>query len=254
VPFSTDAARRATGRLFPGGILSVSAYRILVVEDDRSLADVLAYNLRAAGFESRIEVDGNRGLAAAREQSPDLILLDLMLPGIDGLEVCRRLRSDPITRSVLVMMLTAKSEEMDQIIGFAVGADDYVTKPFSVKVVLERVKALLRRRETSVEQQEVVVNQGVLVDRRRHVASAGNEELPLTPSEFSLLDALIRQPGRAFTRQDLIDAALGDDAIVLERTIDVHVRSLRKKLGPFADLVETVRGIGYRFRDAREAE
>ncbi len=229
----------------------MSAYRILVVEDDRSLADVLAYNLRAAGFDPRIEVDGKRGLAAAQEQLPDLVLLDLMLPGLDGLEVCRQLRGDPVTRSVLVMMLTAKSEEMDQIIGFAVGADDYVTKPFSVKVVLERVKALLRRRETSVEQQEVVVSQGVLVDRRRHVASADNEELPLTPSEFSLLDTLIRQPGRAFTRQDLIDAALGDDAIVLERTIDVHVRSLRKKLGPFADLVETVRGVGYRFRDAR---
>ena len=229
----------------------MSAYRILVVEDDRSLADVLAYNLRTAGFDPRIEVDGKRGLAAAQEQLPDLVLLDLMLPGLDGLEVCRQLRADPVTRAVLVMMLTAKSEEMDQIIGFAVGADDYVTKPFSVKVVLERVKALLRRRETSVEQQEVVVNQGVLVDRRRHVASADNEELPLTPSEFSLLDTLIRQPGRAFTRQDLIDAALGDDAIVLERTIDVHVRSLRKKLGPFADLVETVRGVGYRFRDAR---
>ncbi len=231
----------------------MSGFRILIVEDDRSLADVLSYNLRAAGYEVGAEQDGRRGLDAARQHPPDLVLLDLMLPGMDGLDVCRRLRSDPTTQMLLVMMLTAKAEEMDQIIGFAVGADDYVTKPFSVKVVLERIKALLRRRDLSAEQQEVVVSQGVLIDRRRHIATVGDQELPLTRSEFSLLDALIRQPGRAFSRGDLIDAALGDDAVVLERTIDVHIRSLRKKLGPYAELIQTVRGVGYRFRDAHSA-
>jgi two-component system phosphate regulon response regulator PhoB len=230
------------------------AARILIVEDDRSLADILSYNLSAAGFQVQVEYDGQQGLLAARNRPPELVVLDLMLPGIDGLEVCRRLRADSATRGGLVMMLTAKAEEMDQIVGFAVGADDYVTKPFSVKVLLERIKALLRRREASADEQEVVVSQGVLVDRRRHVASAGDEELQLTPSEFGLLEALASQPGRAFTRGDLIDAALGDDAVVLERTIDVHIRSLRKKLGPFAELIETVRGVGYRFRDPRGVE
>ena len=149
----------------------------------------------------------------------------------------------------MVVMLTAKAEEVDQVVGFAIGADDYVTKPFSVKVLLERVKALIRRRSTNSTKSEVIVNQGIMLDRRRHIAMAGDEQLELTPNEFNLLDTLIRQPGRAFTRGDLIDSALGDDAIVLERTIDVHVRALRKKLGGYAELIETVRGVGYRFRD-----
>ena len=230
----------------------MTGVRILIVEDDRSLADILRYNLHAAGYDVHVEHDGRRGLHAAQERLPDLVLLDLMLPGVDGLEVCRRLRAAPNTAATLVMMLTAKAEEMDQIIGFAVGADDYVTKPFSVKVLLERVKALLRRRDASGEQHDLIVNQGVLVDRRRHFVSVGDQEVLLTPSEFGLLDALIRQPGRAFTRADLIDAVLGQNAVVLERTIDVHVRSLRQKLGVYAELIQTVRGVGYRFRDARE--
>ena len=172
-----------------------------------------------------------------------------MLPSMDGTEVCRQLRADVTTRGILILMLTAKAEESDQVVGFAVGADDYVTKPFSVKVLVERVKALLRRKSVDQDDQQVIVSQGIAVDRRRHVARAGDQKLDLTPSEFALLETLIRQPGRAYSRQDLIDAALGGDAIVLERTIDVHIRSLRKKLGAFADIIETVRGVGYRFHD-----
>ena len=185
----------------------------------------------------------------ARMKAPHLLVLDLMLPLVDGLEICRRLRSDPVTREMLILMLTAKAEETDQVAGFSVGADDYVTKPFSVKVLLERIRALLRRRRGSTASGDTLVSQGILVDRERHRVTAGEDALDLTPSEFSLLEALIRQPGRVFSRSELIDSALGGDSLVLERTIDVHVRALRKKLDRHADLIETVRGVGYRFRD-----
>lgn len=223
--------------------------RVLIVEDDRALAEVLEYNLRQEGYETLVATQGQDGLNQAKLKGPDLVVLDLMLPVLDGLEICRRLRADPVTREQIVLMLTAKSEETDQVAGFSVGADDYVTKPFSVKILLERVRALLRRKQRGSQSGSVYVNQGVLVDRERHRVTAGEEALDLTPSEFSLLEALIRQPGRVFARSELIDAALGGDSLVLERTIDVHIRALRKKLGPYADVVETVRGIGYRFRD-----
>ena len=146
-------------------------------------------------------------------------------------------------------MLTAKSEETDQVVGFTLGADDYVTKPFSVKILLERIKALLRRRESSGESTETIVSQGVMIDRRRHRVMIDDVPISLTRSEFELLEALVRQPGRVFSRAELIDAALGDDALVLERTIDVHIRALRQKLDQHSQLIETVRGVGYRFRD-----
>lgn len=222
---------------------------ILIVEDDRSLAEVLEYNLRQEGYQTLVATDGQEGLQQARLKSPDLVVLDLMLPLVDGLEICRRLRSDPVTRNILVLMLTAKTEETDEVVGFSVGTDDYVSKPFSVKVLLERIRALLRRREGPHSNGSVVVSQGVMIDRERYRATVEDRALDLTPSEFGLLETLVRQPGRVFTRSELIDAALGGDSLVLERTIDVHIRSLRKKLGPHAFLVETVRGIGYRFRD-----
>jgi DNA-binding response OmpR family regulator len=223
--------------------------QILIVEDDRSLAEVLEYNLRQDGYQTLVANDGQDGLQQAKLRSPDLVVLDLMLPLVDGLEICRRLRADPVTRDILVLMLTAKTEETDEVVGFSVGTDDYVAKPFSVKVLLERVRALLRRRDGSAADGSVLVSQGVMVDRERHRVTVEEMPLDLTPSEFGLLEALVRQPGRVFSRSELIDAALGGDSLVLERTIDVHIRSLRKKLGPHAALVETVRGIGYRFRD-----
>ncbi len=227
--------------------------RILVVEDDRSLSDVLEYNLRNADYEVFVARDGQDGIHQAQNKSPNLIVLDLMLPVMDGLQVCRRLRSDPATADICILMLTAKSEEADQLVGYSMGADDYVTKPFSVKVLLERIKALLRRIESPRPEGSISAHQGVLVDRFRHRVSINDKLLDLTPSEFRLLDALIRQPGRAFSRGELIDAALGENTVVLERTIDVHVRSLRKKLEEYADLVETVRGVGYRFREVAES-
>jgi DNA-binding response OmpR family regulator len=223
--------------------------QILIVEDDRSLAEVLDYNLRQEGYQTAISNDGQDGLRQARLRSPDLVVLDLMLPMIDGVEVCRRLRADPLTRNMLILMLTAKSEETDEVVGFSVGTDDYVAKPFSVKVLLERIRALLRRRENADFMGGALVSQGVMVDRERHRVTVDEQPLDLTPSEFSILEVLLRQPGRVFSRAELIDAGLGGDSLVLERTIDVHIRTLRKKLGPHAILVETVRGIGYRFRD-----
>ncbi|MCE9525407.1 MAG: response regulator transcription factor [Planctomycetales bacterium] len=226
--------------------------KVLVVEDDRSLVDVLTYNLKLAGYEVIVATDGQDGILQAQLKQPDIVLLDLMLPVVDGLDVCRRLRSGTDTRDMLIVMLTAKAEESDELVGFSLGADDYVTKPFSVKVLLERIKALRRRRQVDPLTDEVTTKMGVTVDRRKHQASLDGKPISLTRSEFRLLDTLIRQSGRVFLRSELIDAALGDDAMVMERTIDVHIRSLRRKMGKRADLVETVRGVGYRFRDSDE--
>lgn len=222
---------------------------ILIVEDDASLSEVLDYNLSQEGYDTQVARDGQQGLREIRLRCPDLVILDLMLPMINGLEVCRLLRADPATQDVLVLMLTARSEESDQLVGFSVGADDYVTKPFSVKILLQRINALLRRKEKGTADRDILVSQGIMIDRRRHRATIGDALLDLTPSEFGLLTTFIRQPGRAFSRAELIDVALGDDAIVLERTIDVHIRALRKKMLTHANLIQTVRGIGYRFRD-----
>jgi two-component system phosphate regulon response regulator PhoB len=228
--------------------------KILIVEDDPSLAEVLSYNLGQAGYEVLLARDGQEGLRQARLKTPDIVLLDLMLPVLDGVEVCRRLRADNTTRDALIVMLTAKAEESDQLIGFSLGADDYVTKPFSVKVLLQRLKALWRRRHgVPDEHEDVISSQGVALDRLRHQATVEGRPIQLTRSEFRLLETLMRQPGRVFARADLIDAALGEDAIVLERTIDVHIRGLRSKLGDRAALIETVRGVGYRFRDPRQS-
>jgi two-component system phosphate regulon response regulator PhoB len=229
----------------------MSKTKVLVIEDDRALGEVLQYNLARAGYEVFRATDGRDGLNQARLKLPEVVILDLMLPVLDGHEVCRQLRADAETRGALIMMLTAKSEESDQLIGFSVGADDYVVKPFSVPVLLERLKALLRRRrgQEQVSNEEVVSCNGVTIDRRRIRAKAGDRPLELTRSEFRLLETLIRQPGRVFDRTELIDAALGEDTLVLERTIDVHIRALRKKLDDYANVIETVRGVGYRFRE-----
>ncbi|QDS89405.1 Phosphate regulon transcriptional regulatory protein PhoB [Rosistilla ulvae] len=230
--------------------------KVLVVEDDLSVAEVLVYNLKKEGFEVSRALDGRDALNQARLKLPDLVILDVMLPSLNGLEVCRTLRAGEDTKNISILMLTAKSEDSDQIAGFSIGADDYVCKPFSVAVLLQRVKALLRRREQAavVKNQDVVTYKSVSVDRRRYKATVGEEPLDLTRSEFRLLDTLIRQPGRVFDRAELIDAALGEDTMVLERTIDVHIRALRKKLGPYADVIETVRGVGYRFSEAMHEE
>ncbi|MFM2218584.1 MAG: Phosphate regulon transcriptional regulatory protein PhoB [Planctomycetota bacterium] len=224
--------------------------KVLVIEDDRAISEILVYNLDKAGYEVSLAIDGRDGVSQAQLKLPDIILLDVMLPIIDGVEVCRRLRSKPETAGAIIIMLTAKTEEADQLIGFSVGADDYVTKPFSVRVLMERIKALQRRKTaTPDDENDTVTRAGITLDRRRYRVSVDGKPVELTKSEFRLLDTLIRQPGRAFDRTELIDSALGEDTLVLERTIDVHIRALRKKIGPNADAIETVRGVGYRFRE-----
>ena len=228
----------------------MSKKKLLIIEDDRSLAGVVEYNFSNAGYEVFCAHDGQDGINQARNKRPDVILLDLMIPVVDGVEVCRRLRAESATRETPIIMVTAKSEETDQLIGFSVGADDYVIKPFSIRVLLEKVKTLLRRHTRSQGPGLDIISSGpIAVDRGRHRVSLDQKQLELTPSEFRLLDTLIRNPGRAFDRSELINSALGSDTLVLERTIDVHIRSLRKKLGVHADLIQTVRGVGYRFRE-----
>ena len=227
---------------------------ILVVEADLSLANVLEFNLSNSGFEVYCAHDGKDGIYQAKSKRPSLIILADVLPVVDGIEACRQLRAEPMTRETPIMMLTAKTEETDQLNAFSVGADDYVIKPFSVRVLLERVKSLLRRRDLELGGADVVTVGRISVDRIKHLASVDEGALDLTPSEFRLLDTMIRQPGRAFDRTELIDLALGADTMVLERTIDVHIRSLRKKMGDAAGAVETVRGIGYRFGDSKATE
>src|SRR5436190_1573674 len=222
--------------------------KILIVEDETSLVEVLSYNLQRDGYEVVAAKEGREGLRKAQMHLPDLVILDLMLPGLNGLDICRELRASPRTAGMSILMLTAKGEETDQIVGFAVGADDYVTKPFSVKVLMQRTKVLLRRATGSEPAGDVIEAAGIKVDKRAHQISVNGAPIALTPTEFRLLETLMKQPGRAFTRHDLMDAAVGD-AIVLERTIDVHIKSLRRKLGDAGERIETVRGVGYRFRD-----
>jgi two-component system phosphate regulon response regulator PhoB len=233
----------------------MSKTRILIIEDERALAEVLVYNLTREGYETIVAHDGQEGLRKAQTLLPDLILLDLMLPLMNGLEVCRELKAGERTKQILILMLTAKAEETDQVVGFSLGADDYVTKPFSVKVLVQRIKALQRRREGATESGDLAEHLGVRIDRVRHQAFVDDLPVELTPTEFRLLECLVRQPGRAFSRSQLMDAAIGDGAIVLERTIDVHIKTLRRKLGNRAgDLIETVRGVGYRFSEIAPAQ
>ena len=221
---------------------------ILIIEDERSLLEILAYNLTNEGFEVLTAADGQDGLRRAKTSVPDLVVLDLMLPGLDGLQVCRQIRSDPKTQSICILMLTAKSEEVDEIVGFNMGADDYVAKPFKIKPLISRIKALLRRPSAEQQSGETVAIEGIEIDRTNHTAKLDGVDLQLTPTEFKMLWTMMRRPGRPYSRNELLDNARGEDANSLERTIDVHVRSLRQKLGDKGHLVETVRGIGYRFK------
>ncbi len=230
-----------------GVVPNMAKSKILIVEDESSLVDVLSYNLEREGYEVAVAKEGREGLRKAQMMLPDLVLLDLMLPGISGLDICRELRAAPRTASLPILMLTAKAEESDQIVGFAVGADDYVTKPFSVKVLLQRIKVLLRRGTNPEPAGEMIEAGGICIDKNGHSVTVDRQPVSLTPTEFRLLATLMKQPGRAFTRHDLMEAAVGD-AIVLERTIDVHIKALRRKLGNVGDAIETVRGVGYRFR------
>ena len=225
-------------------------YHILVVDDEDDLLELVRYNLAKEGFEVVCVSSGEEALKAARKDPPDLIVLDLMLPAVDGLEVCRRLKADARTRDVPIVMLTAKSEEVDMIAGLDRGADDYIGKPFSPRVLTARIKALLRRQEAK-RQTEVDVTIDVhelSIHPGRHEVTLAGRLLELTYTEFALLQFLARRPGWAYTRTQIVDAVKGEDYPVTERSVDVQVAGLRKKLGTFGSYIETVRGVGYRFR------
>lgn len=222
--------------------------RVLVVDDEPSIVEVLEYNLTREGFDVITAGNGHEAIAKARSNNPDVVVLDLMMPGLDGLGVCRQLRSEPRTKSTRIIMLTAKGEETDEIVGFNMGADDYVTKPFRVKPLMERVKALVRRPADAKVDKDTVLGEGIEMDRISHTVIIDGVEEQLTPTEFRLLWAFLRQPRRTYSRSELMDFCRGEDANSLERTIDVHIRSLRKKIGDKANVIETVRGVGYRYR------
>ena len=238
----------------------MSQPRILIVEDERGLVQSLTWYFNREGYETHSANEGNEGLRKAQTLIPDVVLLDIMLPGLDGLSICRELRAGERTKQIPIILITAKSEETDQLVGYNMGADDYVTKPFSNKVLLQKIKVLLRRVESPVETGDLIEHLGIRIDRVRHRVTVHNDEISLTPTEFKLLECMLRQPGRAFNRHQLMDAAIGEGSIVLERTIDVHVKTLRKKLSytdadaDGEELIETVRGVGYRFRETAAAE
>jgi two-component system phosphate regulon response regulator PhoB len=222
--------------------------RIVVVEDEADLAELLAYNLRRAGYETEVCRDGASGSRRIMETIPDLAILDVMLPHVSGLQIARQMRTSPKTARVPILMLTAKAEEADQIAGLQVGADDYVTKPFSMKVLLARVEAMLRRSRTAgPESADVIEISGVRVDLSTHEASVRGESVKLTLTEFRLLVALMRGKGKVLSRADLMYTAMGPDVLVTTRTIDVHVAAIRKKLGPCGHMIRTIRGVGYLF-------
>ncbi len=221
--------------------------RVLLIEDDDSIADVLTFHLQKQNYLMFRESDGIKGLEFAQVALPDLLILDLLLPGLDGLQVCRRLKSDSKTRSIPIMILTARDSETDEIVGFSMGADDYVTKPFRIQPLLLRIQALLRKTETANPGNRVLSGGGLVIDRINHTVTFEEERLELTPTEFRMLWTLMSQPGRPFSRLELIEVSRGQDAGALERTIDVHIRSMRQKLKGAGVLIETVRGIGYRF-------
>ena len=232
--------------------------RILIIEDERGLTQTLSWYFNREGFETIVAHDGAEGLRKAQALLPDALLLDLMLPTMSGLDICKELRSGERTKHIPIIMTTAKAEESDQLVGYKLGADDYVTKPFSNKVLLEKVKALLRRVDgPSDDPGDAIEHAGIKIDRIRHRVTVEGEALDLTPTEFKLLLCLLRQPGRAFNRNQLMDAAIGEGSIVLERTIDVHVKTLRhkiKKAGGSEELIETVRGVGYRMQEMKVDE
>ncbi|HEY7116595.1 MAG TPA: response regulator transcription factor [Tepidisphaeraceae bacterium] len=226
---------------------------ILIIDDEKDLIELVRYNLEKDGYDAIAAADGHSGLEIAQKHKLDLIVLDLMMPGMDGLEVCRRLRADGRTARTPIIMLTAKATEADRIVGLELGADDYVTKPFSPRELVARVKAILRRTTTASEPQQLIRHGDLLIDVARHEVAYGGKSVSLTATEFRILHFLASKPGRVLSRDDIIDAALGRDANVFDRTIDVHITAIRRKLGKGADQIETIRGFGYKFRDTAAA-
>jgi two-component system phosphate regulon response regulator PhoB len=224
---------------------------ILIVEDEKDISVLLEFNLTREGYRVSVAWTGEDGLKAARTLQPDLVILDLMLPGIGGMDVCRQLKSNPLTSAIRIIMLTARDSEVDVVAGLESGADDYITKPFSPRVVIARARAALRRREGgAVEGGEILTLGALSIDTGRHQVMVAGSPIQLTLTEFQLLAIMARKPGWVFSRYQLVDALRGEDYIVTDRAIDVQIANLRKKLGPSGDYVETVRGVGYRVKES----
>ena len=232
--------------------MAVSKPLILIVEDEDDIRELVRYNLERENFAVSEAESGEAGLKAVAKKRPDLILLDLMLPGKDGLQVCRELKQNDASRDIPVVMMTAKGEESDIITGLELGAEDYVVKPFSPKVLVARIKAVLRRKTAALavpSGDDVLTIQNIVIHPGRHEVTVGGKPVELTASEFGILHFLARRPGWVFTRYQIVDAVHGEDYPVTERSVDVQVVGLRKKLKKSGEFIETVRGIGYRFKD-----
>ena len=223
---------------------------VLIIEDDPDIVELLQYNLEREGYRVLTAEDGEVGLREVQERKPGMILLDLMMPGIDGLEVCRQIKSDPATTHLPLIMLTAKSEEIDIVTGLELGADDYITKPFSPREVISRVRAVLRRGARAENDTKTRIEiDSVVADSERHEVSVDGKPLAFTRTEFSLLWTLMKKPGRVYTRSDLVDRITDGEGYILERNIDVHISAIRKKLTKEHDVIATVHGVGYKCRD-----
>lgn len=229
----------------------MSTKTVFVVEDEIDIQEIISHNLKREGFKVKAFGDGVSALLTIKSKNPNLVILDLMLPGMDGLEVCRGLKADPISNTIPIIMLTAKGEESDIVLGLGMGADDYVSKPFSPKELVARVKAVLRRKDSDKSQSssKKIVREGLDIDIDRHQVKIDGKKVEFTATEFRLLHFLASNPGRVFTRDSLMTRVLGEDAIVIDRNIDVHIQMARKKLVNYKGLIETVRGVGYRFKD-----
>ena len=228
---------------------------VLVVDDERDILELVKYNLDKEGYQVTVVATGEDALAAARTKLPDIVILDLMLPGVDGLEVCRRLKADPKTHAIPIVMLTAKGDEADIVTGLELGASDYVTKPFSPRVLTARIRAVLRRGAEAQDEDSTIRSQDLTIRPGRHQVLVKDQAVELTATEFRILLFLAKRPGWVFTRQQIVEAAQGDDAFVsdrfvTDRSVDVHIVSLRRKLGSAGACIETVRGVGYRLQDA----
>jgi two-component system phosphate regulon response regulator PhoB len=228
----------------------MSSKTILVVDDEEDILELLDYNLTKEGFRVVRAASGEKALDLAKTERPDLVVLDLMLPGLDGLEVCKRIRSNRSTADIPIVMLTAKGEEADIVLGLELGADDYVTKPFSPRVLTARIRSALRRRPRSsaVDDAPIKIG-GIEIDTARHEVLAGGKPVRLTYTEYEILSFLARRPGWVFTRYQIVEAVRGEEYAVTDRSVDVQIVGLRKKLGKHGSLVETVRGVGYRFKE-----
>ena len=232
----------------------MSKKTIVVVEDEIDICEVLIYNLEREGYQVFGEADGIKGLKMIQKMIPDLVLLDLMLPGLDGLQICKHLKDNSTTHQIPIVMVSARSSESDIVLGLELGADDYVTKPFSPRELMARVRAVLRRRtDSSDELAGLCINcEGVSIDARRHEVMVDGVAVNLTATEFKLIYYLAQHPGWVFTRDQLMGKVIGQDNFVIDRNIDVHIQAVRKKLGSHRDLIETIRGIGYRFKNLNE--